>query len=141
MPVVNYFIEDIHFSLKNKKKISNWISSTVSMESKKLSEVNFIFCSDSYLLEINQTYLNHNTYTDIITFDNSETDEEIEGDIYISIERIKDNMSKFNETFEKELHRVIIHGILHLIGYKDKSTEDKKRMREREDHYLNMLIL
>jgi probable rRNA maturation factor len=139
MPSVNYFSEDTDFSLKNKKKISNWISSAVSAENKKLKEINYIFCSDQYLFDINKSYLNHTTLTDIITFDNSETKEEIEGDIFISVDRINENKDKFRESFEKELLRVIIHGVLHLIGYKDKLTGDKKKMAEKEDYYLSLL--
>lgn len=139
MPSIHYFTEDISFKFNNKKKISAWISSAISAENKTLKKVNCIFCSDQYLLNINRQYLSHDFYTDIITFDNSESKNEIEGDIFISIERIRENKDKFNSSFENELHRVIIHGILHLIGYKDKSQADIKKMREKEDFYLQQL--
>jgi len=102
-----------------------------------LKELNYIFCSDAYLLQINQQYLNHDTYTDIITFDNSETEKVITGDIFISIERIRENAAKYNITEADELHRVIIHGALHLLGYKDKTAVTKQKMTEKEDFYLS----
>src|SRR6185312_7511210 len=103
----------------------------------KLKELNYIFCSDSYLLQINQQYLDHDTYTDIVTFDNSDIAKTITGDIFISIDRIRENASKFGVTEANEVHRVIIHGALHLLGYKDKSPADKKKMTLKEDFYLN----
>jgi probable rRNA maturation factor len=100
--------------------------------------VNFIFCSDEYLHSINVQYLNHTTYTDIVTFDSSETKGLIEGDIFISVERIQENASKFNTSFDEELHRVIIHGVLHLIGYSDKGSTKKAQMKRKEDTYLSL---
>ena len=102
----------------------------------KLKELNYIFCSDAYLLQINQQYLNHDTYTDIITFDNSEQEKVIVGDIFISAERISENALKFKVPEANEMHRVIIHGALHLLGYKDKTAESKKLMTQMEDNYL-----
>lgn len=138
MPVINYFFEDIDFSLKNQRKISKWISNAVAMEGKEILGLNYIFCSDQYLLELNQEYLKHQTFTDIITFDHSEDDNVLEGDVFISIDRVIENAKNFDVAFEHELKRVIIHGVLHLIGYKDKSKADQKIIREKENKYLNL---
>ncbi len=137
MPAVTFFEEEISYKLKNKSQVRRWITETIVAEGSKLKELNYIFCSDVYLLQINQQYLNHDTYTDIITFDNSEQEGSIVGDIFISIDRIRENAAKFNVTESDELHRVIIHGALHLLGYGDKNPADKKRMTEKEDFYLN----
>ena len=133
---VNFFNEDVTFTLKNKIKIRNWLKKTAESEGKKLYELNLIFCSDSYLLNINQQYLNHDTFTDIITFDNSEDQGTITGDIFISYERVIDNAKKFKVSTDDELHRIIIHGTLHLLGFKDKSKKDKALMTAKEDEYL-----
>ena len=138
MPLINYFFEDIDFSLKSQRKISKWISNVVAMEDKEILGLNYIFCSDQYLLELNQQYLQHQTFTDIITFDHSEDNNMLEGDIFISIDRVIENAKNFDVTFEHELKRVIIHGVLHLIGYKDKSKTDQKIIREKENNYLNL---
>jgi rRNA maturation RNase YbeY len=138
MPSVNFFEEDIRFDLKNKNKVKSWIKSTIAAEGYKLQELNYIFCSDAYLLQINQQYLDHDSYTDIITFDNSEKEKLIEGDIFISIDRIRENAAKFGTSETNELHRVIIHGALHLIGYKDKKPADKTLMTAKEDQYLDI---
>ena len=116
MPAIIFFEEDITFKLKNKKAVRHWITETIKAEGFKLKELTYIFCSDNYLLQINQQYLNHDTYTDIITFDNSEAQKVITGDIFISIDRIRENAVKFNISETDELHRVIIHGALHLLG-------------------------
>jgi probable rRNA maturation factor len=137
MPAIQFFEEDISYKLKNKTAVRKWITDTIIAEGYKLRELTYIFCSDEYLLQINRQYLDHDTYTDIITFDNSEEDKVIAGDIFISIERIKENAAKFNVTETQELHRVIIHGALHLLGYTDKTKETKKKMTLKEDHYLN----
>ena len=138
MPSINFFEEDISFKLKKKTLVKKWIKATIEAEGFLLNELNYIFCSDQYLLQINQKYLDHDTYTDIVTFDNSETDKVIEGDIFISIDRIRENALKFNTGEENELHRVIIHGALHLLGYTDKKSADKKIMTGKEDHYLSV---
>jgi probable rRNA maturation factor len=137
MPSINFFEEDITYKLKHKTALRQWISQTIQAEGFKLKELTYIFCSDSYLLQINQQYLNHDTYTDIITFDNSDIEKVIVGDIFISIERIRENAAKFNITETDELHRVIIHGALHLLGYKDKTPATKQKMTQKEDFYLN----
>jgi probable rRNA maturation factor len=136
MPKISFFEEDISYNLKDKNKVKQWIKDTILAEGYKLDELTYIFCSDAYLLQINQQYLDHDTYTDIITFDNSETEKSITGDIFISIERIRENAEKFSQSVVDELHRVVIHGVLHLLGYKDKTPEDNKQMTKKEDHYL-----
>lgn len=138
MAKVNFFSESIDFKLPHPRKTAAWISDVVKKEGKQLKELNYIFCSDEYLLSINQDYLNHNTFTDIVTFDNSEGDRVIEGDIFISIDRVNENAGKFKVDVDVELHRVIVHGALHLMGYKDKSKLEKSKMRELEDVYLNL---
>ena len=136
MPSINFFEEDIQYKLKNKTGVKQWIKATIEAEGFRLKELNYIFCSDQYLLQINQQYLDHDTYTDIVTFDNSEKEGIIEGDIFISIDRIRENAIKFNSGEANELHRVIIHGALHLLGYQDKKAESKKIMTGKEDQYL-----
>ena len=136
MPAINFFEEDIAFKLKNKIAIRKWITGAIIAEGYKLEELNYIFCSDNYLLQINQQYLDHDTYTDIVTFDNSEEEGLIVSDIFISVDRTRENAAKFVVTEAQELHRVMIHGALHLLGYKDKSVADKKKMTSKEDFYL-----
>jgi probable rRNA maturation factor len=136
MESIHFFSEQTEFKLKNKTQIRHWIRSVIRQYNKKITNLNYIFTTDSYLLEINQKYLNHNTYTDIVTFDQSTKQNRLEADIYISIDRIVANSQKLTTDFEDELHRVIIHGVLHLLGYKDKTLSDKETMRKRENHYL-----
>ncbi len=135
---IHYFTEDTTFTLKDKRKTNSWIRKTIELENKNPGDLNYIFCSDSYLLDLNIQYLNHNTLTDIITFNSADTANEISGDIFISIDRIKENANNIGTDFTDELHRVIIHGILHLCGYKDKSQDEKKQMRAMEEHYLSL---
>ena len=137
MPRIQFFEEDIAYKLKNKTAVRHWITETIEAEGFNLKELTYIFCSDDYLLQINQQYLNHDTFTDIVTFDNSDIDKVIVGDIFISIDRIRENALKFNTTATNELHRVIIHGALHLLGYKDKTPVTKQKMTQKEDFYLN----
>lgn len=139
MPTVRFFTEDLDFKVPHPRKTASWIKLVIQKEKHTLQSLNYIFCSDSYLLTMNQEYLNHKTLTDIITFDNSEQKDVIEGDIFISIERIRENAEKFARPFEEELNRVIIHGVLHLLGYSDKSKGQKTRMRGKEDTYLSLL--
>jgi rRNA maturation RNase YbeY len=134
--MISYNNIDNSFILKNKKKLKEWILESVEEEGKSLNFISFNFCSDNYILELNKSALSHNYYTDIITFELNEKNESIEGDIYISIDRVKDNAKLLNETFLNELNRVIIHGVLHLCGYKDKSSKESKMMREKENYYL-----
>ncbi|MEY3631761.1 MAG: hypothetical protein RLZZ402_1580 [Bacteroidota bacterium] len=133
--MIQFCIEDITFSLQEKLKHKAWLNEVAKQEGKKILELSYIFCSDNYLLQINQEYLNHDTLTDIVTFDNSEDPKKIEGDIFISIDRVKENGEKLG-TSETELERVMVHGLLHLIGYKDKKKEDKALMTEKEDFYI-----
>lgn len=132
-----FFVEDIDFKLKEKAKIRQWIVDTIKAEGfKRVGELSFILCSDAYLLEINKQYLNHDTYTDVVTFDSSEDDDVIAGDIFISVERITENAAKFKVDSRDELQRVIMHGVLHLCGYHDKKPDDKMLMTAKENHYL-----
>lgn len=133
MATINFFIEDIQFAFKDKLHHRNWIKQIIKDEGKILKEVNFIFCSDTYLHQINLQYLRHNNFTDIITFDRSEKKSEISGDIFISIERITENAQKFSVSFLQELHRVMAHGILHLLGFSDKRSKDKELMTIKEN--------
>lgn len=135
--MINFFTETA-FELQDEDKISEWIKKAISDENKIEGEINFIFVSDDYLFDLNKTYLNHDTLTDIITFDNS-VGNILHSDIYISVERVRDNASDFNVSFDEELHRVIIHGVLHLAGYKDKTEQEAEKMRSRENHYLERL--
>ena len=125
--------------LKNKIRLKQFLASIVQdfRKNHRIDTINYIFCSDEYLLTINQEYLQHDTYTDIITFDLSNNKTEIVSDIYISIDRVKENAQKFNSNIEHELHRVLFHGILHLCGLKDKSKQDAALMRSKEEYYLN----
>ena len=138
MPAIQFFEEDLVYKLKHKTQVRQWITDTILAEGYKLKELTYIFCSDAYLLQINQQYLDHDTYTDIVTFDNSEVEGLIIGDIFISIERIRENAIQFKSGEENELHRVIIHGALHLLGYQDKKAENRKIMTQKEDHYLGL---
>lgn len=136
---ITFFAEDTDFVLPQKQKVREWIGSVIKNEGfARISELNFIFCSDDYLLDVNKEYLNHDTYTDIITFDSSEVENMIAGDIFISIDRIRDNAAKFQVSDKDELHRVIVHGILHLCGYGDKTKTEKTRMTEKENEYLSI---
>ncbi len=126
------FNSETSFTLKNQNKLVKWIGDVVSSEGFQVGEINYIFCDDSYLNKINQEFLNHDTFTDVISFDYT-LGKEVGGDIFISIERVLENAEKFNEVFENELHRVMIHGILHFMGYKDKTKKEKTLMRTKED--------
>lgn len=136
---INFFVEEIPFKLSNKRNLKNWISRITLYEGKKIGNINYIFASDNYILEINRQYLQHNYFTDIITFNYNEG-EIINGDIFISVDTVSANAEKYNNSsFENELYRVIIHGILHLIGYDDKNEESQKIMRNMEDSSLEKL--
>ena len=130
---INFFTEDVPFKLSDKLKRKKWLKEIANSENFKIGELNYIFCSDEYLYQINVDYLSHHTYTDIITFDNSEEDEFIEGDIFISVDRVKENAIKLNQPEEQELSRVISHGLFHLMGYKDKTKEQVSKMRIKEE--------
>ena len=132
-----FFTEEISFSLRDRKKIRNWIYASIDQEKMICGSINFIFCSDNYLHQLNVEYLKHDTLTDIITFDYSEGDT-VSGDIFISIERVRENAKQFRVPFVNELHRVMIHGILHLAGHSDKTSSEKAGMRGKEDYYLSL---
>jgi rRNA maturation RNase YbeY len=125
------------FKLQNEEQISIWISKVISSENKKEGDINYIFCNDQYLLNLNEQYLNHDTLTDVISFDYS-IGNEIHGDIFISTERVNENAIDFNVTFEEELKRVLVHGVLHYCGFKDKSDADEEIMRKKEDEKIKM---
>ena len=132
--MINFHYET-DFKVDNESQLTQWVSDTITEEQRKEGEINYIFCSDDYLHQINVEFLNHDTYTDIISFDYT-VGKELHGDVYISVERVKENAKEFDTTFNDELARVIIHGILHFCGYKDKSVEDAKEMRGKEDHHM-----
>jgi rRNA maturation RNase YbeY len=133
--MISFHTEELAFQLPEKLKHKQWLKTVAAAEGKKIGELNYVFCTDEYLLKINQDYLQHDTLTDIVTFDNSESANLIEGDIFISHERVVENGAKLN-TSENELQRVMVHGLLHLCGYKDKAKADKSLMTEKEDYYL-----
>jgi len=135
---IQFFSEDFGFTPKNKGKIRRWLKAVIRSEKKMPWYINIIFCSDEYLLDLNRNFLKHDTLTDIITFPFMENDDNISGDIYISIPRVKENAENFGQDFEAELQRVMVHGILHLLGYKDKSKIAKAEMTAKEDLYLDL---
>lgn len=135
---VNFFYEDTNFKVSQPRKTIQWIKNVIKLEYGSLDCINYIFCSDNYLYNLNVTYLKHKTLTDIITFDLSEDSTAINGEIYISVDRVKDNSIKLRTHFAEELNRVIVHGILHLVGYRDKKPQEKRVMREKEDLYLSL---
>lgn len=135
---INFFSEEIPFRLPQKLRRKAWLKKIAQSENFKLGELNYIFCTDEYLYQINADYLNHHTYTDIITFDNSEEEKIIEGDIFISIDRVRENASKHQQNEETELSRVISHGLFHLMGYKDKPKEQAEKMRSQEDFAIKL---
>lgn len=132
--MIQYFFEQIN-AIEISESTTVWLKTIILNENKKSGEINYIFCDDEYLLQINQDYLQHDYYTDIITFDYVKG-KTISGDIFVSLPRISDNASTHSRNFEDELHRVLAHGILHLCGYKDKTEEEEKEMRSKEDFYL-----
>ena len=131
------FNYETSFKLARKSDYSKWLALVIQSEGKKEGDINYIFCDDAFLVEINQQYLNHNTLTDIISFDYS-VGNELHGDIFISIQRVRENAAEFEVTFEEELKRVMVHGVLHYCGYKDKSEKDEKEMRLKENEKIKM---
>jgi rRNA maturation RNase YbeY len=138
--MIRFFAENISFDLKNKRKIKYWIIDTVNSENKIIGDINFVFCSDDYLLDINKKYLVHDYFTDVITFDFCE-DNKISGDIFISIDSVRSNSIKYEQSFESELHRVMMHGILHLCSYGDSTKSEIALMRSKENIYLEKLVI
>ena len=137
MPVF-FLAADVPIPRFNKRKTTAWINAVAHKHKTVIKEISYVFCSDSYLLTINKQYLNRNTLTDIITFQLSEKDQPIEAEIYISVERVLENAKTYKSAFDKELHRVIIHGVLHLIGFKDKKPTEKALMRKTEEACLSL---
>ncbi len=135
MIIFNY---EIDFSLSNEEKLAEWLITVIKNEGYEVGDISYVFCNDDYLLKINRDYLNHDTLTDIISFDYS-IGKNLQGDIFISVDRVKENALKYSPNFETELTRVMVHGILHFCGYKDKSDDEKTKMRQMEDHYLHEL--
>ncbi len=132
---INFYSQEIPFTLKNKTFIRKWIEETATDEGKEIGEINYLFCDDNYILDVNRQFLQHDYLTDIITFDDCEHPV-LSGDIVISIERVRDNAKEFKVPVQTELLRVLIHGILHLCGYKDKSKKEETVMRGKEDFYI-----
>ena len=135
--MIRYFCEDIKFTYKNKLANNRWLKMVAGSEIRKIGDINVIFCSDNYILDVNMKYLQHDYFTDIITFDYCEG-KILSGDLFISVDSVRENSIEFGTDFEEELHRVIVHGVLHLIGYDDHTEEDKKMMRQKENYYLQM---
>lgn len=131
------FNYETNFNLDNELELSNWISKVIMTEGFNEGDLNYIFCDDEYLLKLNNEFLNHDTLTDIISFDYT-IGKQINGDIYISVERVLDNSKDFKVSFYEELKRVMVHGVLHYCGYKDKSLAQSQLMREKENHYLKI---
>lgn len=131
------FNYELDFTLENEQAFQDWLSDVITSENKTEGEINYIFCDDEYLLEINQQYLDHDTLTDIISFDYS-IGNDLHGDIFISIERVRENALDFNVSFLEELKRVMVHGVLHYCGYKDKTEKDEKLMRQKEEEKMTM---
>jgi len=141
MAKITFFTEEISFNLPQKLFLKKWIAEVISLENKKKGDISYIFCNDSYLSKINLEYLKHDTLTDIITFDYTKDNKgSISGDIFISIERVEENAKVLKIPFTEELHRVMIHGVLHLLGYKDKTTALKAIMRQKEDNSLSLQL-
>jgi probable rRNA maturation factor len=137
---VNFFYQDVRFSFRNRTEIKGFLKELFRKEGEKLNELNIIFCTDDALLEINRNFLQHDYYTDIITFPLNNKGEPLAAELYISIDRVRDNAVQAAVHFKEELLRVIFHGCLHLTGYGDKSSQQIKRMREREDYYLRLYL-
>jgi rRNA maturation RNase YbeY len=137
--LIQFFEEDISFRIKRTESIRHWIRKVAEMHGNDIHSLNYIYCSDPYLLKINRERLGHDFLTDIITFDLSEEEKILEADIYISIDRVQENATNLSVPFESELYRVMIHGVLHLLGFDDKSEEEKLKMRKKEDACLSLL--
>lgn len=135
--MVRYYCEDVKFLFKNKLANNRWLKLVAGSEIKTLGDISIIFCSDNYILDVNIKYLHHDYFTDVITFDYCEGDK-LSGDLFISIDSVRENAIEFGTDFDEELHRVIVHGLLHLIGYDDHTPEDQKVMRAKEDYYLSL---
>ena len=135
--MIRYFNEDIRFVLKDKLVNNRWLKLVAGSEIRSIGDVNIIFCSDKYILDVNLRYLHHDYYTDIITFDYCEG-KKLSGDLFISIDTVRENALEYGVEFDDELHRVMVHGLLHLIGYDDHNPEEEKIIHEKEDYYLKL---
>lgn len=135
---IYFFCEDVDFRPPPLKATTSWIDKVAKAENRVVGSLNYIFCSDTFLLSMNVQYLGHDTLTDTITFETGGSSEAIEGEVYISIERVKENAKEYKVSFTEELHRVMVHGLLHLFGYRDKTDRDKKIMRKKESTYLSL---
>ncbi|ACU58244.1 rRNA maturation RNase YbeY [Chitinophaga pinensis] len=133
---INFTAHEVKVNLKNKTKLKAFIKDLFVQEGQRMKSMQYVFCSDEYLLEINQQFLQHDTLTDIVTFEMGEDPDVTEGEIYISVDRVRENAEKFKVTEEQELHRVIFHGALHLCGYKDKTKDQSAKMRQMENQCL-----
>ena len=136
--MIRYFSEGIKFDLKTKSLNNKWLKFVAESEIRKIGDINIIFCSDSYILDVNMKYLQHDYFTDIITFDYCEGNV-LSGDLFISIDSVRDNASFYGTEFSEELNRVMVHGVLHLIGYDDHTDSEQKMMRSKEDYYLSQI--
>ncbi len=134
--MIQFFAEDVEYDLPNPTKAKRWLKFVIETEGFTLNQLNYIFCSDEYLLNMNREHLQHDYYTDIITFDTSDNEKQVEGEIYISTDRVKENAENLSIEFDEELRRVIVHGVLHLVGYIDDTEASKGKMRQKEDFYL-----
>jgi rRNA maturation RNase YbeY len=135
---ISFFAEGIKFRLPRPRSTASWIRDAIKKEKRRLNSLTIIFCPDAYLLKLNIQYLKHKTLTDILTFNFAEDEKSIQGEVYISIDRVRENAARYDKSLDEEVHRVIIHGILHLIGYDDKTATDKALMREKEEAYLSL---
>lgn len=136
---IEFFVEEVDFTLEHPEQVREWVNQVILDHGFDLENLTYVFCSDDYLHQINLEYLKHDTYTDIVTFNNSDLpDQVIVGDIFISVDRVRENAQDLTVSFTNELHRVIIHGVLHLLGYDDKDPASQAAMREKEDSYLSL---
>jgi rRNA maturation RNase YbeY len=138
---IHFFSEEIKFTLREKLNRKRWLKKIATNAGFKIKELNYVFCSDEYLYQMNRDYLKHDSYTDIITFDNSEKKGDIEGDIFVSIDRVRENAKTHTQEVETEMNRVLAHGLLHLMGYKDKTQEEVALMRLKEEESIKLYVL
>jgi len=137
-PKIFFFLEEVSYNLKHKRRIREWIMKTTENEEHTIGTLNYILTNDSILVQLNKEYLRHFTLTDIITFDLSEREGELSGDIYISVDRARENAKDFKVSLNNEIKRLMVHGILHLMGFKDKTREEREQMRTKEEFYLSL---
>ncbi|RYU78604.1 rRNA maturation RNase YbeY [Hymenobacter persicinus] len=135
---IEFLVEDVDFELAEAESLTSWIERIAAVHEHEIVQLTYIFCSDEYLHRVNVEYLDHDTYTDVITFDNADDADIIEGDIFISVERVRENAQQLGLAFHDELHRVMIHGVLHLLGYADKDLLSQTAMRKKEDYCLSL---